>query len=47
MDDGKYEYGDTYVKDIVTYGSLIDATEDWKKAYGHLKERHYGYYNDR
>ena len=33
MQDGSFEYGDTYVKDILTYGSLIDATEDWKKAY--------------
>ena len=33
MQDGSFEYGDTYVKDILTYGSLIDATEDWKKEY--------------
>ena len=28
-----FEYGDTYAKDILTYGSLVDATDDWKKAY--------------
>ena len=33
MQDGSFEYGDTYVKDILTYGSLVDATDDWKKAY--------------
>jgi len=33
MQGDTYEMGDTYVKDILTYGSLIDATEDWKKEY--------------
>jgi hypothetical protein len=33
MQSNNFEYGDTYVKDILAYGSLVDATDNWKKAY--------------
>ena len=33
MQGNTFEYGDTYVKDILTYGVLREATDDWKKAY--------------
>ncbi len=39
MHDGGYEFGDTYVEDILFHGYLIDATEDWKKAYGYVNDR--------
>ena len=33
MQGNTFEYGDTYVKDILTDGVLREATDDWKKAY--------------
>ena len=33
MHDGGYEMGDTYIKDILTYGSLLEASPEWKKHY--------------
>ena len=33
MQDGSFEYGDTYVKDILNNGVLRQATDEWKKAY--------------
>ena len=33
MQGGGYEMGDTYAKEILTYGSLIEASDEWKEAY--------------
>lgn len=33
MQDGSYEYGDTYAKDILSNGVLRQATDEWEKAY--------------
>lgn len=38
MHNGSYEYGDTYVKDILTNGVLRQATDEWKKAYNKESE---------
>ena len=34
MSYGSWEYGDTYIKDIVNYGYLNSSTEEWNKIYG-------------
>lgn len=32
--DDRWEYGDTYINDILDTGAaLIDSTDEWKKAY--------------
>jgi len=33
MQSNNFEYGDTYAKDILAYGSLVEATDNWKKEY--------------
>ena len=37
MPEGEYEYGDTYIHDILVNGrgKLIDATPEWRDAYSH------------
>jgi hypothetical protein len=30
---GSWEYGDIYVKDVVSYHDLIASTNEWKKEY--------------
>ena len=37
MPEGKYEYGDTYIHDILVNlrGKLVDATPEWRDAYSH------------
>lgn len=36
MTFGEYEMGDTYIKDIVTYGALTSATDEFKQYYTEL-----------
>ena len=30
---GSWEYGDIYVKDVISYHNLIASTDEWKKEY--------------
>tara|TARA_R100001198_G_C5151815_1_gene160930 strand:- start:341 stop:661 length:321 start_codon:yes stop_codon:yes gene_type:complete len=30
---GSWEYGDIYVKDVISYHELIASTDEWKKEY--------------
>lgn len=30
---GSWEYGDIYVKDVISFHNLIASTDDWKKEY--------------
>lgn len=32
---GSWELGDTYVKDVLSYATLVDATPEWKEHYSH------------
>jgi len=34
MTYGSWEYGDTYVRDIVEYGTLVEAVPQWYEQYG-------------
>lgn len=34
LSDDRYEYGDTYAKEIKQYGTLVDADPDWMDQYG-------------
>ena len=31
---GSFEYGDTYKREVVSYGRLVAATPAWQEAYG-------------
>lgn len=31
---GSFELGDTYAGEVRTHGSLVEATEEWREAYG-------------
>lgn len=33
---GKWEYGDTYRRDILQYGALISADDKWQETYGKM-----------
>ena len=33
MYNGEYEPGDTYVRDIIQYGRLVDAEPEWRDEY--------------
>lgn len=33
MQDGGYEMGDTYARDILSNGYLLEATPEWRDAY--------------
>jgi hypothetical protein len=33
MHDGSYEMGDTYARDIIQNGALIDADPEWRDEY--------------
>jgi hypothetical protein len=34
MQGGGYEMGDTYARDILSNGYLVEATPEWREAYG-------------
>ena len=33
MSYGSWEYGDTYIQDIVDHGTLVEATQEWINVY--------------
>jgi hypothetical protein len=35
---GSWEYGDIYVKDVISYHDLIAGTDEWKKDYEFIEK---------
>ena len=33
MHEGAYEMGDTYRRDVISYGQLVDADPEWRDEY--------------
>jgi hypothetical protein len=35
---GSWEYGDIYIKDVISYHELIASTDEWKEDYNFLQK---------